>query len=541
MFKPIFFKSKKLCELLTISGLALTVPYATALEASSEEPPAASFTVKKVVVYGVNLLTEDEVAKAVGGLVGKEQKISDLDEARLRLKEAYKQKGYDVISVTVPPQKIQPDGPLMLQVVEPKLGKISVRGNKHFNDHNLIEVVGGLQEGEVPNSREIAKRIRLSNDHPSKKTQMVYRAGSEPQTVDAEYVVNDIPVNRFGLVLDNTGSKSSGRLRLSLAGQFNNLFNQDHQLGFQYQTDLEKQSSIEVASLSYKIPLYALGSAVEAFYVDSSADVSLIAGAAGVPSLSVVGNGRAYGARYIHLLERLDEFDQRVILSYSNNEFSNQIALQQIQGAASLQKSNPLGVSYAIRGTKGANSVAANAGLFHATSVENIDGTTGLSTLAGSFDSSFTALRAGVQYQYTYKQARPGIFLQTQLSNDRMLNSDQFGAGGVNSVRGFDERVLAGDQGVSVSLRMPFVNLEQHIGLEAIQVSAGPFYDYALVKDNERPNRIKQSTTISSAGVSIDLNHRHGSLSLSYAQVVDGAALQEKGEQRLHANLTLSY
>ena len=120
-----------------------------------------------------------------------------------------------------------------------------------------------------------------------------------------------------------------------------------------------------------------------------------------------------------------------------------------------------------------------------------------------------------------------------QLTNDMLVAGEQFGLGGLDSVRGFTEREIANDRGLRTSLEgySPDFGTRLHAGVSA---RALIFFDYGQLKRNGALPGEKPGEAVSSAGVGLRLFYGNNiSLRLDYGTVMQPGGLQGRGDQRL--------
>jgi hemolysin activation/secretion protein len=125
------------------------------------------------------------------------------------------------------------------------------------------------------------------------------------------------------------------------------------------------------------------------------------------------------------------------------------------------------------------------------------------------------------------------------LSGDALVPGEQFGAGGANTVRGFDERVLSADSGLTVNAEAYTPNFCSG-GKHACRMLA--FYDTAFGKRNEVLPGEMDSTTISSAGIGLRLSFgSNASVQADWGRVIKEGAVGSSGKSKLHMRLSFAY
>ena len=158
--------------------------------------------------------------------------------------------------------------------------------------------------------------------------------------------------------------------------------------------------------------------------------------------------------------------------------------------------------------------------------------------IAPGSDRQFTLLRAGVNYQArTAGDWIGALRLTGQYTKDHIVPSEQIGAGGQMSVRGFDERAIGADKGFVGSLEIYTPEIMKHTRLIA-------FTDYAHLSNNKSSanrNLIFDSESIASAGLGVRYNDGKFSLALDYAAILKDADTNRlTGQNSRHWNLTAS-
>ena len=158
--------------------------------------------------------------------------------------------------------------------------------------------------------------------------------------------------------------------------------------------------------------------------------------------------------------------------------------------------------------------------------------------IAPGSDRQFTLLRAGVNYQVrTAGDWIGALRLNGQYTKDHIVPSEQIGAGGQMSVRGFDERAIGADKGFVGSLEIYTPEIMKHTRLLA-------FTDYAHLSNNKSSanrNLIFDSESIASAGLGVRYADGHFSLALDYARILrDADKVNLNKQNSRHWNLTAS-
>jgi hemolysin activation/secretion protein len=493
------------------------------------------FDISRFDVQGNTLLPQSEVERIVAAHAGKDRDFGDVQRALEALEEAYHAAGYKVVTVELPEQELD-KGVVRLKVVQTKIGRVTVKDNRHFDEANIRRSLPHLEGGKTPNLNRISNDLKLANENPAKKVTMKLQSGEQADEVDATLDVADESPWKAMINADNTGTEQTGRTHIGVILQHANLFGRDHVASLQYTTSAEEPSRVKVYGAGYHIPLYALGDALDFYASYSNIDSGTVT--AGVFNLAVSGKGAVYGARYTHNLAKRGNYESKLLYGVDYKAFKNSVVLlgQELGNDVSV---HPLSVGYLGTWTQQQSETG-----FSATLLRNIPGG------SRGKQEDFTRARVGAKDDYTilrlgasYSRVLPAdwqvrALLNGQLTSDALVPGEQFGIGGSSSVRGFNEREVSNDVGAGANLEFYTPNL---CGGNW-QCRALAFYDTAWVKRRHALPGELESTTIGSAGLGLRvLLSSYVNLQLDYGHVTKAGATGRDGDNRLHVRLGLSY
>lgn len=523
----------------SVLALAATLAVAGNAAAQAPETTGPRFPVTRFSIEGNTLLPAAQAEAAVAPFTGPARSFADVRGAVEALQQAYRQRGYSVVVVQLPEQELA-QGVVRINVIEPRLGKVNVEGNKVFSTANIRASLPGLKEGEVPRLRDVSASLKVANTNPAKQITLGLESGAQPDTVDANIRVAEDKPWRVGLNADNTGSPETGRTRLGFLYQHANLWDLDHVGSLQYTTSAEKPSKVSVFGAGYHVPLYALGDSLDFFA--SYSDVSSGSITAGVLDLQVSGKGTVLGARYNHTLAQRGDWTSQLTFGADWRAYKNNVDAGGFQLGGDITV-HPLSLAYS-------GQLALPDGVLSAqlTGLQNVPG----GSKGGKQD--FDAQRAGASASYRLLRYGAGynqrlgqdwqlrLQFNGQATRHALVSGEQFGAGGANSVRGFREREISGDQGQFASAEIQTPNWCPVTGSLVVQCRALAFVDAASVSRNKALAGEEQRTAIASAGVGLRFTmDRRASLQVDYGRVIDGGGTRASGDGRLHVALSLSY
>lgn len=514
------------------------------------------FTITRFDVEGNSLLPAADVQRLLQPMSGPHRVYGDIQHALEALESAYRKAGYTAVQVYVPEQELT-GGVVRIQVSENRIGNITVTGNRHFSDKNVLAGLPALQRGQSPNLRAISAAVQLSNDNPAKQVDVALSSGSEPDTVDAEVkVADENPLHIFATV-DNSGAASTGRWRTGIAIQDANLFNRDQVGTLAYTTSPDSPSGVRVNvySLGYRIPLYSLGDSLEFIYGKSSIDTPSASPTLG-GLLGFTGKGDIYGFRWNHLFERRGETTGKLTLGVDYKKIDSTCSVDGVAFSTAgptppvascvPYTTVPLSLTYSSETVSVGQNIAYDIGLSRnlatGTQYTSTDGRTDRYSYLtpGSRDTvdGFMILHGDASILRSFAgDWQWHVAGSVQAAKNPLVSSEQFGLVGMYAVRGFTERAVTADSGV-------FVNAEiytpQLVGKGNLRLLA--FFDFGYGHNSNVGNSgIPANLNVSSMGVGARyVFGRNVSIRADVARVqAAGYSLTEKRGD-IHADVSAS-
>ncbi|HYQ94107.1 MAG TPA: POTRA domain-containing protein, partial [Burkholderiales bacterium] len=299
---------------------APAAPQSAPVVAAPSKPPAPPrFEIQRFLVEGNTLLTQKELDRILTPFSGKDRDFGDIQRALEALQDAYAGRGYNAVRVSVPEQDIRA-GQVRLRVVEARIRRVRVQGNRFFDEKNVRAGLPSLKEGSSPNTRAIGQDAQLVNENPAKQVSVALQAADDPGQVDASVRVTDENPSRISVFADNTGTPSTGNYRAGIGYQNANLFNGDDVINAQFITSPGHASDVKVFGAGYRIPIYGWSGAVDVLAGYSSVNSGVVQGL-----FNVSGKGDVFGLRYTQLLGRIDTYEHRLALGLDYRAFKNNV------------------------------------------------------------------------------------------------------------------------------------------------------------------------------------------------------------------------
>lgn len=495
--------------------------------------------IKRFDVRGNSRLPASQVDAVLAPFLGEVDNLAELRAAAQALQTAFHKAGYLITQVVIPEQEIV-DGTVVLKVYEGRLSAVTVKGNQRLSEGTIRASLPVLEMGQSLDLHALKANLLLANENPSRRLGVNFRPDTTPGDVIAQIRVQENDAQKIMASLNDSGSDSTGNLRMSVAWQNTNLFQKDHVATLQYTLAPDDLSAVSVLGGGYRIPFYRQGfllDLVMAYSDVSSGQVNIPAG-----SLDFTGKGLVLGAQATRLLPAVLNTEQRLTASLYQRQYDNSCSLNNAPGTCGGSgedvTTRPLALGYSALWRNSQSQIGLNASVS-----ANIPG--GDQTTRADFDrasgnrgadNSFFIWRLGAQYQ----QALPGDLqfkaaVDSQWVNEPLVSGDQFGLGGADSVRGFSERGTTGERGWRAGLELYGPELGTRFGLDGLKLRPVAFVEGGQV---HRLNHANPDDGIASAGLGLRARVASRlSLQFDWGHVLDGDATTLQGHERMHFSL----
>jgi len=498
------------------------------------------FAITGYQVLGNTLLSAQQIEQATRRFATPRANFDTIQQALESLEKTYVMAGFGLVRVELPEQEIAA-GVVTFRVIEGVLAGIKVAPNAVVDEDNVRHSLPALRLGESVNIQTLNRNLTLANESGYKVSQVTFKHGDgNSREVVANVTLVAEPPQRWLALADNTGSAATGQWRSGLVYQHGNLFNRDHSLSLQWMTSPDHLSDVHILGLGYRVPLYGLGDVVDLSASSSNVDSGQVRGAGGGPDLSISGSGLMLGLRYTHYLDASADQQQSWHVGLEHRAYGNDVTAA---GEAGSQvpdlTTHPLTLGYSSRWRSEQRDVSA--GL---TWLKNLPG--GSHGSSADFNqpggrqgasASFQTLK--FDFQHTERLASQWSLrgdVSGQLTDDLLIAAEQFGAGGAYSVRGFDEREVAGDQGLRAGIEL----WSPSFGSDPWRITGLAFVDAAYVSRNQPAAGEISSQSIGSTGLGLRSAYgRHLNLRADWGYVlkgVSGITGTAKSDQKLHVS-----
>ena len=503
------------------------------IDSSEETPPAASpapvgeksgryVVISSVEFEGNEVLSDLELTDVAKTFIGRRIGLSDLEELRIQLSQAYVDRGYLNSGALLPDQKVE-DGRIVYVIVEGEIAKVDIEGEGNLREKYISERI--LKNATNPfNSFALQENFQLLLDDP-----LIERLDGQLQTLPEKgktaLSLNVLRAKPYdvSIVASNHGALSLGSQQVLLSALTRNVSGVGDEVGVTLGGNQNKKN----IAVYYEIPLSSEETRVRAEI--SIADSTVVEEP--FDTVDIESKTSGIDISVTRDLKRNINAKSTVGTGFALRDNSNTLA------------SEPFSFS---RGELDGKSRVAVARVWHDLVQRGNNDVLALrSTLNMGLDmfgstvhseelpsSEFFTLQGQLQYSRRVLKNRSQMLLRldAQLSDSELLPLQRFSLGGATSVRGYRENELVRDRALfaSAELRYPVLNSSQYGDFLLV-----PFLDFGY---GANKGQFSAEERLASVGVGVLWNFRKSFAAELYFGAPlrdldgsDGNSLQEKG------------
>lgn len=423
-----------------------------------------------------------EVGAVFQGYLYQPVSLASLDEMVRAIIFAYRDAGRPVVDVLLPEQDIT-SGVVQLVVIESELGGVRVEGvDSEYEEYLRSQFQ--IKKGEVIRSEEVLRDLTWLNRSPYRKVDLIYSPGYEFGTSDIILNVTESKKAWFYTGYENSGTELLGEDRYIFGFNWGDAFGPDKSLSYQFTTDAEvdtvkAHSVVYTQGLQNRHYLTLLGS-----YVTVDADIPAGDGS----FLNSGGENSQFSGRYAIPLagkaNRRREIDFGFDYKSNNNnlEFGGAEVFDTTVEIAQLTA----GYKTTIQGRRGVTQIDAR-GFVSPGDLTSFNKNEVFEQSRAGSSADYLYATLGIEHQHRLGEDWSlRVKGQGQVSNSNLQASEQLGAGGYDTVRGFEQRIARADEGFwgTIELYTP-------------EISVGRIFDWENETDSLRLLTFFDSATLS--------------------------------------------
>lgn len=445
-------------ELVEVEGPAITTAPAGA--------DKVMLNLAAVALEGVSVYDPAELAPLYQDKIGTRISVADVYTLAAELTRHYRNDGFILTQVVVPPQTIE-GGQVKLQVVEGFISEVLVEGTDSESERKLIASYAGQLRSEPLNARKLEQALLLVNDLPGVTARSII--GPDPRQAGAALLRIQVVRDSFeGQVsADNYGSRFLGPLQLQTGLSLNSFLDMNERItaDFIYAPGPSFNKELAYGGLTYLQPIGRFGTTLELAGSLASSNPGYT-----LDEFRVIGRSITYSVKVNQPLLRTraqnigvyGRFDVRNNRTQSNIDATREDFIRAVRLGTDFDY-----IDRAFGGGFNSFSVEMSQGLslFGASD----SGDANLSRAEG--DPQFTKFNGEAQrLQRLTRNLNLLVGVRGQYASEALLSSEEFGVGGPNYGRGYDPSEIVGDHGVAGKLELQWT----------APIAAPIFKDYQL-------------------------------------------------------------
>lgn len=431
-------------------------PEAPAIPQGSEDRPPADaervrFVLRQMAVEGSTVLTERDLQSVFGDLVGKEISLAQVYAVAATLTATYRNEGYVLSRVVVPPQRIA-EGIVRLQAVEGYIAEVRIQGSARRSIPEIEAIASRVKESRPLRADALERALLLINDLPGITARSTLSPSAQPNASDLTIELFEKRVSAAANV-NNRGSKSLGPWRADLSGDVSQLLWGYDRLGLRViQTLFNNELTFVTGGYDRWVGSDGLRWGLSGAYVNSNpgppVNVSL-------PTNS--GSGTAY-VSYPFVRSRVTNLTGRAAFTY----YDGKTDINRPAGTITFSEDNiraiRIGATYDL------------VDRFRGVNVVDVEFSQGLDIFGASGFNSPLASRAGANpnfnkitaYAARLQEIIPkwsALFaVNAQYAFSKLLTPEAYTFGGEFFGQAYDAAELVGDSGAALKVELRYTN-----------------------------------------------------------------------------------
>lgn len=412
-----------------------------------------TITVERFEVIGSTVFSPEELAAVTAPFTKRSITFAELLQVQEAITQLYIKQGYVTSGAFIPPQPLK-NGVVTIEVLEGEVERIEVTGTRRLNSNYVRSRLARATQTPLQVNRlvEALQLLQLNPLIETLKTELA--AGSQTGTSVLKVTVEEAPSFSAVLRVDNGRSPSVGTVRRQVAINEANLLGFGDSLAFAY-TNTDGSNSLDEAS--YTIPINARNGTLNFSYSRSSNHVI----EEPFNQVDIESNARDYQIAY-----------RQPLIETPTQEFALGLsAVRRESDTSLLNEGYPLSPGANNRGETRISAIRFFQEWINRASNEVLalrsQFSIGIGALSATIndkppDSRFFAWRGQAQY---LRLLAPDtiLFLRSdlQVANEALVPIEQFGLGGIDSVRGYRQDALLSDSGffTSAEVRIPIARI----------------------------------------------------------------------------------
>jgi len=219
---------KKETPLIEIGGVKKYAP------AMKDDKSGNTIFVKDFKIEGAIHIEESKLLQLISSYKNKNLTFNDLQEVSSTITKEYRKKGYFVARAYLPVQNInENNGVITIAIIEGNYGEFKLKNSSLIKDKIVQAMLDEAKEDNIVSTSTLERSMLIINDTPGAiVTKANVMPGEEIGTSDFEIETQASEKYNGYLLVDNYGSRYTGKNRLMLGLNANSPFNIGDKLSF---------------------------------------------------------------------------------------------------------------------------------------------------------------------------------------------------------------------------------------------------------------------------------------------------------------------
>lgn len=479
----------------------LTPPREPSKPKIKEKPPVETeekFFIKKINLVGCEYISCGGFSSIVAKYENKEITLSDLETLAKEIEREYLRKGV-IAAVFVPEQEIKNET-VTLQVVEARMGELKIRDSKYFNSARLRRY-WKVPPDTIMRYDLISRSIQMMNKNPDREVKAALAAGKKPRTTDVILT----PETQFPVhgtySFDREGVTTTGRKRVGYGLRHNNFLG----LGDTFLSGYNFGRSFSGIFFYHTLPVNYEGTSILYGYSRSDSKPLKDFVTTGLKSEAVNANFSLRQDLY-----RRDEYIGEVYFGFDAKDKIIKLS----SGPVNRDRLRILSLGANLVQRKVGNTTTISPEISQGVSAFGATGHNNPLASRGAYPV-YTKLNLGIQHKRVLPFNLQGsLKVKGQFASRKLTPQEEFGLGGIDSVRGYPASDYLADNSVvtNTELLIPalFVPATLKLPLDAAplreETVAVLFADYGWGKRRGALTSEKATKTMLGLGAGLRFN-----------------------------------
>ncbi|PCJ01969.1 MAG: hypothetical protein COB14_02865 [Alphaproteobacteria bacterium] len=470
----------------------------TAVQNAPANAASIVFHLESLQIDGINTYSADDIDSIYRDKLGTSVSLADIYEIANTLTNKYRNEGYILTQVIIPPQTIE-GGIVKLRVVEGFVDQIIIEGEPREGALKTIkQYAENLRKNNILNAKNMERYLLLINDLPGISARSILSPSKTLTGASDLKIIIERDNYEAEIGLDNHGSRFLGPYQASFSGAANSRFGYNERISGRIVVsgDKDRKDELMFGSVVYEQPISRYGSKIRFIGSLTSTEPG-----DDLDEFDVKGNSKFFSATLSHPLIRSRtmnlytraSFDLRNIKSRNNLEPSREDKIRSVRIGTTFQFMDTL------------FGVGVNALDFEISRGIDVFGAT------DKGDANITRARGNPKYTKAELQVQrlqritPSVNLllagQGQWSATPLLSSEEFGVGGFNLGRGYDSSEIVGDDGIAGKVELQWNEPHKIKYIHDYQLFG--FFDVGRIWDQDATTLANKRESLASVGFGV--------------------------------------